>query len=262
MGWVLALLLIAVAAYFIIRTSAMALELTGLSRDAARFQAISAFFGVGFTTRESELVVNHAVRRRIIRNLIIIGNIGLLSIVASAIATITNSQGNQIGERFGLIVAVLAFLFALGRFQLINRAIDRVVRSMIAKSGAVRALDYDKLLGVSRGYSVSEIVVMPGSWLDGQTLAQCRLRDEGLNVLAVVTASGNFQGSPHGETRLVAGETIIVYGPDEALHRLATRSGGRRGLESHESAIDSFNESEHSVVAKTAPDRDPDSTRR
>ncbi len=40
--------------------------MTGLSWDAASFQSYSAFFGVGFTTREAELVVNHPIRRRII----------------------------------------------------------------------------------------------------------------------------------------------------------------------------------------------------
>ncbi|MDZ4851234.1 MAG: hypothetical protein SGI77_18250 [Pirellulaceae bacterium] len=47
----------------------------------------SAFFGVGFTTREAELVVNHPVRRRIIRDLILAGNIGLTSSLATLVAT-------------------------------------------------------------------------------------------------------------------------------------------------------------------------------
>lgn len=50
---------------FVIATSllithiaAVALTLTGLSSDIARFQARSAFTGVGFTTKEAEKVVN------------------------------------------------------------------------------------------------------------------------------------------------------------------------------------------------------------
>jgi hypothetical protein len=44
--------------------ASLALMHTGLSRDAARFQARSVFTGVGFTTNESEKVVNHPLRKQ------------------------------------------------------------------------------------------------------------------------------------------------------------------------------------------------------
>ena len=50
-----------------VRIGAIALELTGLSYEVAAFQAQSAFSGAGFTTSESENIVAHAVRRKIIR---------------------------------------------------------------------------------------------------------------------------------------------------------------------------------------------------
>jgi hypothetical protein len=50
----------------VIRTGAVALRLTGLPEEPARFQARSAFTGTGFTTSESEAIVNHPVRRRIV----------------------------------------------------------------------------------------------------------------------------------------------------------------------------------------------------
>ena len=52
-----ALLLIFIAVSFIVvRIGAAALELTGLSWDQAKFQALSAFTNAGFTTRESEQI--------------------------------------------------------------------------------------------------------------------------------------------------------------------------------------------------------------
>ena len=44
------------------RVAARALTLTELSSEAARFQARSAFTGVGFTTSEAEGIVSHPVR--------------------------------------------------------------------------------------------------------------------------------------------------------------------------------------------------------
>src|SRR5687767_7500660 len=65
----------------ITRIASVALTVTGLSRQSARFQARSAFSGVGFTTSEAEDVVNHPVRRRIVMWLMLIGNAGLITIV-------------------------------------------------------------------------------------------------------------------------------------------------------------------------------------
>ena len=85
------LLVIAIFSLLAVRVATTALTMTGLSSDTASFQSYSAFFGVGFTTREAELVVNHPVRRRIIRDLILAGNIGLTSSLATLVATMMQS---------------------------------------------------------------------------------------------------------------------------------------------------------------------------
>jgi len=63
----ISLLTIVVLAIVCVRIGRIALELTGLSSDIASFQTQSAFSGVGFTTSESETIVSHPVRRRIVR---------------------------------------------------------------------------------------------------------------------------------------------------------------------------------------------------
>jgi hypothetical protein len=61
---IIALLTVLVLSLLITRVATVALTMTGLSQEAARFQARSAFTGTGFTTKEAEDVVNHPVRRR------------------------------------------------------------------------------------------------------------------------------------------------------------------------------------------------------
>ena len=85
MGALLALLTIVIFALLVVRVGAKALMMTGMSWDAASFQAYSAFFGVGFTTKEAEMVVDHPIRRRIIKQLILFGNIGLTSAFATLV---------------------------------------------------------------------------------------------------------------------------------------------------------------------------------
>jgi hypothetical protein len=93
---IITLIFIALFSFLAIKVATIALMMTGLSFDTASFQSYSAFFGVGFTTREAELVVNHPVRRRIIRDLILVGNIGLTSALATMVATFV--QGNNVFE--------------------------------------------------------------------------------------------------------------------------------------------------------------------
>ena len=71
-----------VISFLIVRVGAVALELTGLPRGKARFQALSAFTGTGFTTRESEMIVNHHQRRKVVALLMVLGNIGIVSLIA------------------------------------------------------------------------------------------------------------------------------------------------------------------------------------
>jgi hypothetical protein len=116
--------------------------MTVLSWDTASFQSYSAFFGVGFTTREAEMVVNHPIRRRIIRDLIFAGNIGLTSALATLVVTIMQTGT---GTHAMLVVAsivgglvALMLLFRVGWFQ---RLVDRGIQKALRRAGLVRALD-------------------------------------------------------------------------------------------------------------------------
>ena len=59
----------------IMEIAATALKLTGLDIHMARFQALSALTGTGFTTKETELIMKHRQRRGIIMALMVIGPI-------------------------------------------------------------------------------------------------------------------------------------------------------------------------------------------
>ena len=51
--------------FLVVRGAAVALMMTGMEKKKARFQALSAFSGTGFTTKEAEFVVNHPQRRKV-----------------------------------------------------------------------------------------------------------------------------------------------------------------------------------------------------
>ncbi|MGI9432114.1 MAG: potassium transporter TrkA, partial [Myxococcota bacterium] len=91
----ISLLLILGTSMILTRIAAVALEHTGLSQAAARFQARSAFTGTGFTTAEAEQVVGHPVRRRIIMWLMLVGNVGIVSAMAALLLSAIDLRTEQ-----------------------------------------------------------------------------------------------------------------------------------------------------------------------
>lgn len=90
---VVSLLVVLVMSLIITRVATVALALTGMSQPAARFQARSALTGAGFTTSESERVVNHPVRRRVIMWLMLVGNTGLVLGASLMVLLLTGGDG-------------------------------------------------------------------------------------------------------------------------------------------------------------------------
>jgi len=88
-------LIIIFLSLFIVRIGAIALEATGISKDVSEFESLSAFSGVGFTTKESEIIMGSSVRRKIIRVLMILGSAGLTTGVATLILTFLNDSGSR-----------------------------------------------------------------------------------------------------------------------------------------------------------------------
>lgn len=82
---IIALLTVLGLSLFITRLATIALTMRGLSSQSASFQTRSAFTGTGFTTRESEHIAKHTVRRRIIMLLMILRSAGLVTVIIAVI---------------------------------------------------------------------------------------------------------------------------------------------------------------------------------
>ncbi len=93
------------------RVATQAFEMTGLSHDAARFQARSALTGTGFTTSEAESVVDHPVRRRILMVLMVLQSAGLVTLVSTFVLSFVDTGGaGGALRRAGILVSGLLSL--------------------------------------------------------------------------------------------------------------------------------------------------------
>ena len=206
------------------RLASMALILTGMSKESARFQARSALACVGFTTRESEMVVNHPVRRRIIMLLMLTGNIGVPTVVATLVVSlITAAQGDHGWRTLFLLVAGLAAIAYAAHSRWIERHLNRLLALFLKRWTDLDVRDYVALLQLQSGYAVTEMLVESGDWLAGKNLAEADLSHEGILVLGIQRSGGDYIGAPHAPDRIQAGDTLVLYGWVDRLKELDQR---------------------------------------
>jgi TrkA-C domain len=218
------------------RVATVVLALTGMSTESARFQARSALTGVGFTTSEAESVVSHPVRRRVVLVLMLLGSAGVVTALASLVISFGGASSGERVTRGLVLVVGLVLLLGLARSRTFDRLLARVVMRAMRSRG-LHVADYAGLLRLSGGFTVGELEVEDGDWLADRTLRELRLRDEGVIVLGVSRGGGEYLGAPGPDTRIAAGDTLVLYGRDERLEELDERRGGRVGDAAHRRAV-------------------------
>ncbi len=239
---VLVFLLALTISLIAIRVGTMALMLTGLSREAARFQSHSAFTSVGFTTSESELIVEHPVRRHLVMGLMTLGNIGMATVIATLTATLlSESTGERWGLSFGVLALGVLVLWLLATNNWIERQLNRPIAYALRKFSKLEVRDYVSLLELSSGFSVSELLVERGDWVAGKTLVELGLAREGVLVLGI-RRNGKYLGAPSSSNRIEASDTLVIYGPLERLEELDSRCFGTEGDEAHQTASQDYDE--------------------
>ena len=167
------LLFVLTISVLLTRFGSVALRQTGLSTQVARFQALSAFTGTGFTTPESESIVNHPLRRRIVALLMIIGNLGLVTVLATVILTFIDAReslGASLAQALwlGAVMVVMWFL-------VLNRHADRLICGLMGRLLQRSALFESQivtLLQLPEAHAVAQIQITEDSPLAGQLCSE------------------------------------------------------------------------------------------
>ena len=236
-----AVLVVMSISLLIVRIGAVALTMTGLSPQIARFQPRSAYFGVGFTTIEAEKVLSNPVRREIALALMLLGNAGLISVVGSVVLALLRAPDeglfSQIWFRLTFLAAGICLLFAISYSKWVDRQISFVVRWALHRWTTLEAQDYSEMLHLAHHYSVAEFPIQEGDWLADRSLMDLRLGDEGVMILGIERAEGGYIGAPKGSVVIRPGDELIVYGKQEMLQSLERRRAGDVGDEQHEKAV-------------------------
>ena len=235
MGAALSVVVIVSVSFVIIRVATTALVMTGMARESARFQARSAFLGVGFTTTEAESIVDHPVRRNIAIWLMWLGNAGVVTVLGGLILSF--GSGHATLGKLGIILGGFVLLALVARSPIVEKPLERAIQSALSRFGGLDVRDYAGLLHVKGGWTIDELKVEEGDWIAGQTLGALDLRDEGLLVLGIDRADGEYLGTPRGRDVVGADDTLILYGRRQRIVELDDRRRGSAGERAHKAAI-------------------------
>jgi len=198
---------------FVVKIASVALKMTGLDEKKAYFQALSAFTGTGFTTKDSELMIQNDVRRKIIIFLMILGNAGLVTVITTLIISFERSRSNILPllVNVGIVLLLIFILFKLLTHRGVTKFLNDKIESRLEKRPPFAKRPVEEILRIAKDYGIAEVTVK-NSCLDlGKTLSESSFREKDILVLAI-ERKDQVIPAPKATDRILLDDTVICYG--------------------------------------------------
>ncbi|MGA2915728.1 MAG: TrkA C-terminal domain-containing protein [Sedimentisphaerales bacterium] len=227
-------IIIILISFIVVRIGAIAFQLTGLEHSLAEFQALSCFSGTGFTTRESELIVSHPQRRKIASTLIVIGNAGLVTMIATFANSLRpGTAGTRISLPFlkdlipaerlpwvnlAVIVLLLLFIYKLFTHHGFTMHLTNLIRKFVLKKDIIKQVSFEELLITTGGYGVSRITICSDSPILEKTLIDSKLRSFDITVLAIIRGHETIPNPP-AEISFMLNDELLCFGRLENIQQ-------------------------------------------
>ncbi len=212
-------LLAILISFLFVRGAGIALMMTGLEKNKARFQALSAFSGTGFTTKEAEFVMKHPVRRKIVTWLMIMGNAGIVTVIVTATSSLATSRGYQLPINVLILVVGVFLIYKIATYRKFTRRWENFIEKKLIKSPTFEEAATEDLLHFLEGYGLVKKIISEDSPLIGCSLSECKLNERGLLVLGIERGK-DWIPTPKARERIEEGDSIIVYGHLDILKNL------------------------------------------
>ena len=188
----------------------IALEVTGMQRSKARFQALSALTGTGFTTTEAESIVEHPKRRKIATYLIFLGSVGIISFIV--LLVLYARAGLTLPSTFLIILTVVILLiiglaFWLGLIDKLTNAILR----LLGKGQVSPHFADVEIIHQGGGYEVLRLTITKQSSIVGLKINDTAFQKRDITIFSI-EREGVITSSPQPEEKLMVGDHLLCYG--------------------------------------------------
>ncbi len=221
---ILALVIVIILSALIIKIGSIALRMTGIDKESAGFQSLSAFTGTGFTTSEAEQIVNHAQRRKVVKGLMVLGNIGIVTAVSILILSFSGGTLFESLTKLGVIglsaLVILGFSLAKGMENVVDRFIERRLSRITHFSMGA----FCEILKLASGYGIAEVSIASDHSLAGRKLSESNLNQSNILVLAIKRGFHLIATPKAGET-IESGDRLVCFGLLKNLSDIAGTGG-------------------------------------
>ena len=204
----------------IVRAGAIALMMTGVERQRAVFQALSAFTGTGFTTREAENVVNMPLRRKIISILMILGNAGIVAVIISATSSVITSKGYELPIHFVILMIGVYLIYRIGKSRGFIRKWEDFIERKLVKMPVFDESPAEDLLHFLEGYGLIRKTIGKDSQLINVSLAEWKFRSQDILVLGIERGRRWIPIPSKHHERVQEGDKLVLYGDLKSLKEI------------------------------------------
>jgi hypothetical protein len=199
----------------VIEINTILFKMTGLDHRVARFQVISMLTGTGYTTGESELIIEHPVRRRLGAFLILFGAFSL-AVIISAITSILDN--NFFAKEIGFVAAGLVVVLFILKIPRLQKKLSKWFEHDMAKHYSISELPISDVLLNNKEDHFTKVTIFEESPSIGKKLKDIIHEDEDIIILFITRGEINIRNE-RLEEELQAGDVIIVYGDKTAIEK-------------------------------------------
>ena len=205
----------------VIQIYSVLFRITGLTKEKARFQAISLLTNSGFTTSESEVIVSDRLRRRIATSAMISGyafSVIIVSLIINAILSLKEEV--QLQAILVMLYIFIGFVVVIGIMQipLFKRWFEKLVQSIATK--LLRRNKTENTIIMLDNYgkdAMAEVYLnrVPEFMVD-VSLSQTNIKEK-YRLIVLMLKRGNKVIDVNKDTIFKKGDILVVFGPTNSI---------------------------------------------
>jgi amino acid transporter len=198
---------------FILWFGSIALEATGMERKRARFQALSALTGTGFTTREAEDIVNHPRRRLIATWLIFLGSVGIILFLLILVVLLVGLKPARPTSPVFIILSALPPIALMVLFWLgvLDKLGTKIANGMKRSAYFTPELSSKEIVHQAGDYSVARLTIGRKAPEAGSKISNTSLAKHKITILAIERGDKTLP-FPEAKETVRAGDHLLCYG--------------------------------------------------
>ena len=167
----------------------------------------------------------------------LLGNAGIVTVIVTLLITFLHKDSSLSWYyNIAILAGGVIILWILSSSKLVDKWLTKVINKIMSRYTNIQTRDYSSLLKLTGEYEVTELNVRKNDWIEGKTLLESNIRNEGITVLGIERLNGLYIGAPNRDVKINEGDNLIIYGSQTSIQKLDEREKGREGNLDHEKA--------------------------